>query len=394
MLSFAAEWLNVLIRWFHLVAGIGWIGTSFYFIALDLKLRQRSDMADGVAGAAWLVHGGGFYHVDKYVVAPAALPDDLVWYRWEAYLTFVSGFLLMNVQYYFNASAFLVDPAVMALPPQKAIAISVASLILGWLAYDLLLMRTPIARHTPTLAVGVFALIVGAAWGYSHVFSGRGAFIHVGAMVGTIMAANVFMVIIPNQRKIAAALMAGRTPDPAWALAGRRRSLHNNYLTLPVLVMMVSNHYPLLTGHPHGWLLVALILIVGGGIRHALNRHEAGDAFERYRLALIAAAVALAVAVILTAPRPRATVVGEVTDQDILQLTATHCIMCHSARPTHDGFAAPPKDIVLTDIDHIRQYAPLIEIQAVQNEVMPLGNETGITPAERARLGAWIAAHR
>lgn len=394
MLAFAAEWLNILIRWFHLVAGIGWIGTSFYFIALDLKLRKRPEMNEGVSGTAWLVHGGGFYNVEKYVVAPRELPNDLVWYRWEAYLTFVSGFLLLNVQYYFNASAFLVDPAVLALPPQKAIAISVASLILGWLVYDLLLMRTPIARHTPVLALSVFVLVVGAAYGFSHIFSGRGAFIHVGAMVGTIMAANVFLVIIPNQRKIAAALMAGKSPNPAWGLAGRQRSVHNNYLTLPVLVMMVSNHYPILTGHPHGWLIIAFILIVGGAVRHAINRHEAGDAFERYRWAMIAAAVALAAAVVATAPKPRVSVAGEVTDLDVLRLTATHCIMCHSAHPTHDGFSAPPKDIVLTDIGHIRQYAPLIEIQAVQNQVMPLGNETGITDEERAMLGAWIAAQR
>jgi uncharacterized membrane protein len=392
MLAFAAEWLNILIRWFHLVVGIGWIGTSFYFVALDLRLRQRPDMKEGVYGTAWLVHGGGFYNVEKYLVAPSSLPGDLVWYRWEAYLTFVSGFCLMTVQYYFNASAYLVDPAVLALPPQKAIAISVASLILGWLAYDLLLMRTPVARHTPTLAAGVFLLIVGAAWGFSHVFSGRGAFIHVGAMVGTIMAANVFMIIIPNQRKIAAALMAGRTPDPAWGLAGRRRSLHNNYLTLPVLLMMVSNHYPVLTGHPHGWLIVALILVVGGMARHALNRHEAGDAFERYRFAPIAAAVALVVAIVLTAPAGRGNSVGAVSDADVLKITSTHCIMCHSARPTHDGFASPPKDIVLTDIEHIRRFAPLINVQAVQTRVMPLGNETGITDEERAKLGAWIAA--
>ncbi|WP_237155450.1 urate hydroxylase PuuD [Oryzibacter oryziterrae] len=391
MLAFAAEWLNILIRWAHLVVGIGWIGASFFFIALDLSLRKRAEMNPGVYGTAWLVHGGGFYNVEKYLVAPAQLPEDLVWYKWEAYLTFVTGFLLMSVQYYFNAKSYLIDPAILPLAPWQAIAISIASLLGGWLIYDLLLCKSPIGRNTPLLAVCVFVLIVGAAYLFTHVFSGRGALIHVGAMVGTIMAANVFRIIIPNQKKITAALMAGKAPDPALGVMGKQRSVHNNYLTLPVLLMMVSNHYALLTGHPQSWILVALILVIGAMVRHFLNRHEAGDAFAKIVWTLPIAAIALVAALAMTAPKPRETTVGEVTDLDVLRITATHCVMCHSAKPTHEGFTEPPKGLVLTDIEHIRQYAPLIKMQAVDSETMPLGNETGITREERDVLGAWIA---
>ena len=395
MLSFAIEWLHILVRWFHLVVGIGWIGTSFFFIALDLSLRKRAKMNPGVYGTAWLVHGGGFYNVEKYAVAPEELPEDLVWYRWEAYLTFVSGFLLLTTVYYFNARAYLIDPSVADLAPWQAIAISVLSLLVGWLAYDGLMKHTT-DDHPGLVVFCVFLMIVGFAALFSNMFSGRGAFIHVGALVGTIMAANVFRVIIPTQKKIAAALMAGERPDPALGLQGRQRSIHNNYLTLPVLLMMVSNHYPLLTGHPHGWLLVALILVIGGMARHMLNRHEAGDPFRRYWWALPGAAVALALAVVATAPMPRSANVADastVTDADVLRLTATHCVMCHSAKPTHEGFTEPPKGLVFTDVDHIRRYAPLIKMQAVDSEVMPLGNETGMTREERDALGAWIAAN-
>lgn len=390
MLTFAADWLNILIRWFHLVVGIGWIGTSFYFIALDLTLRKREAMREGVYGTSWLVHGGGFYHIEKFSVAPKELPSDLVWYKWEAYLTFLTGFSLLCVQYYFNARAYLIDPKVLDITASQAIAISIASLIVAWLIYDGM-MRTPIAHNTPLLAGLVFVLVVGFAYLFTHVFSGRGAFIHVGAMIGSIMAANVFMVIIPNQKKIAAALMAGLPPDPALGLTGRQRSIHNNYLTLPVLLMMVSNHYPVLTGHPHGWLLVALILVIGGMVRHFLNRHEAGDAFDKFWWTLPAVAAALVVAIVMTAPRPRTTVAGDVTDADVLRITAKHCVMCHSAHPAHTGFTEPPMGVTLTDIDRIRQFAALIKVQAVDNEVMPLGNETGITREERDQLGAWIA---
>ncbi|WP_407048342.1 urate hydroxylase PuuD [Methyloraptor flagellatus] len=391
MQAYIADWLNLLIRWSHMIAGIGWIGASFYFIALDVSLKKREKMNEGVYGTAWEVHGGGFYHVEKYMVAPKHLPDDLIWYKWEAYLTFLTGFALLIVQYYFNARAYLIDPNVLAMTPAEAILISVASLAAGWFAYDGL-CRSALGRNTPVLAVVVFALIVGAAYLFTHVFSGRGALIHVGAFVGTIMAANVFRVIIPNQRKIVASLLKGEAPDPRLGAIGKQRSVHNTYLTLPVLLMMVSNHYPMLTNHPQSWLLVALILVVGGTARHFWVRHEAGDPTAKILWAPGVAALGLVAALILTAPRTNPALAGvTVSDADILALTARHCTMCHAAKPSHDGFAEAPKGVTLQKIEDIRRYAALIEQQAVKSDAMPLGNETGITTAERDKLGAWIA---
>ncbi|ADZ70680.1 urate hydroxylase PuuD [Polymorphum gilvum] len=387
-MTFAADWLNLLLRWAHLVVGIGWIGTSFYFIALDLSLKKREQMREGVAGTAWEVHGGGFYHVEKYLVAPAHLPSDLIWYKWEAYLTWVTGFGLLIVQYYFNASVYLIDPSIYMMSPMMAVGISVASLAIGWLVYDGL-CRSPLGTNTPLLALCVFALILLATWLFTHVYSGRGALIHVGAFIGTIMAVNVFGVIIPNQKKIAASLMAGEKPDPKLGAMGKQRSVHNNYLTLPVLLMMVSNHYPMLTGHPQSWLLVALVLVIGASVRHFLNRHDAGDPLSRFWWSLPVAGLGLAAAVVMTAPKDFSGAAA-VADAEVLALSQAHCVMCHAARPAHEGFDEAPKEVRLETIEDLRRYADLIMAQAVQSDAMPLGNETGMTEAERATLGAWI----
>jgi uncharacterized membrane protein len=393
MSAFLVDWLNLAFRWAHLVVGIGWIGTSFYFIALDLSLRRREHMNEGVYGTAWEVHGGGFYHVEKYLVAPKALPDDLIWYTWEAYLTWVTGFALLILQYYWRADNFLIDRAVLPLLPAQAIVISLVSLAAGWFAYDAL-CKSVIGKSTPVLAVAVFALIMIAAYIYAHIYSGRGALIHVGAFVGTIMAVNVFGVIVPNQKKITAALIAGRAPDPALGAQGKQRSVHNNYLTLPVLLMMVSNHYPFLTGHPEPWLLVALIIVVGAAVRHFLNRHDAGDPLAKIAWTLPVAAAALVVAVILTAPKGNASLAGiEVSDGEVMAIVGKHCVMCHSAHPSHDGFDAPPKDVVLGALDDLRKHAVEITAQAVNADTMPLGNETGMSQGERLKLGAWLASH-
>lgn len=390
--AFAAEWLNLLIRWFHLIVGIGWIGASFYFIALDLSLRKRDNMKEGVAGTAWEVHGGGFYHVEKYLVAPKELPSDLIWYKWEAYLTWMSGFALLVVQYYFNAEAYLIDPAVMHLMPDEAIVISIFSLIGGWLIYDRI-CKSVIGKNTPLLAVCLFVLIVGAAYGFSHVFSGRGALIHVGAFVGTIMAVNVFGIIIPNQRKITGSLLRGEAPDPKLGAMGKQRSVHNNYLTLPVLLMMVSNHYPMLTGHPQSWLLVALILVIGGMVRHYFNRHEAGDHFQKFWWTVPITAVGLLAAIIMTAPRDYS---GGAAVSDAVALNAirTHCATCHAAVPTSDMVDVAPKGIQLETLDELRRYADQVMAQAVHSDAMPLGNETGMTREERDQLGAWISQQK
>ena len=388
---FAGEWLNLLLRWAHMVVAIGWIGTSFYFMALDYSLSKQGRLNPGVLGTAWQVHGGGFYYVEKYTVAPPALPEVLHWFKWEAYLTWVTGFGLLIVQYYFHAEAFLIDPGVMALEPWQAVAISVVSLVAGWFIYDGL-CRSKIGDNTVLLALLVFALILVASVLYTKVFSGRGAFIHVGALIGTIMAVNVFGVIVPSQKKMIAQMIAGQTPDARYGAVGKQRSVHNNYLTLPVLLMMVSQHYPFLFTHPQSWLVVALILLSGGLIRHVLNRVDAGDDWNKYGWALPMAAMALMTAIYVTAPQPRAaaTAGGAVTDAQALAITAKHCTMCHSRNPSHPAFKEPPKNVALETAAEMHRFGQQIYMQTVQNRAMPLGNQTGMTEDERDALGRWV----
>jgi uncharacterized membrane protein len=389
-LVFLGEWLNLLLRWTHLVVGIGWIGTSFYFMALDYSLSRNEKMREGVYGTAWQVHGGGFYHVEKFTVAPSTLPEVLHWFKWEAYLTWASGFGLLIVQYYFHASAFLIDPGVMELEPWQAIGISVAGLAAGWFIYDGI-CRSPIGRYPLPLAIALFVLILVAAVLFTKVFSGRGAFIHVGAMVGTIMAVNVFGIIIPAQKKLVAQLIAGETPNPRYGELGKQRSTHNNYLTLPVLLMMVSQHYPFLFSHPHSWLVVALILITGGAVRHILNRIDAADSWESYRWALPVSALALLSVIYVTAPQTRTVAAGPaVSDAEAFAIAQRHCVGCHARAPSNPAFNAPPKNVTLEGVPEMKRYAAMILQQTVQNRAMPLGNQTGMTEEERDKLGRWV----
>jgi uncharacterized membrane protein len=388
---FLLEWLNILTRWGHLIAGIAWIGTSFYFVALDLSLRKAATMPKGVMGEAWEVHGGGFYHVRKYLSAPEELPPDLIWFKWEAYLTWITGFLLLIIQYYMQADLYLIDASIMVLTNLQAIGISVASLLAGWIIYDQL-CKSPIGQHTGWLALSVFALIIAAAYGFSHVFSGRGAFIHVGAFVGTMMAANVFAVIIPNQRKITATLLKGETPDPIYGKIGKQRSLHNTYLTLPVLFMMTSNHYAIITGNAHAWALVGLIVLGGGVARHFLLRHEVGDEMAEIAWTIPVIATALMGALFLTQPTTGQVSTLKVSDEEAFAIIKNRCSSCHAANPTDATIKQAPKGIVFSSIEDMKRYAKQIEIQAVLNHAMPMGNKTGMLQEERDKLGAWIAA--
>jgi uncharacterized membrane protein len=394
MTSFLADWLNLLLRWAHLIAGISWIGTSFYFVALDYSLRKREAMNPGVLGTAWEVHGGGFYHVEKYLSAPRHLPEDLIWFKWEAYLTWLTGFLLLIVQFYWNADTYLIDPAVRPMRWYDAVAISIGGLIAGWVIYDGL-CRSPLARDPRHLAAGVFLLIVAASWGFTHVFSGRGALIHIGALIGTIMAANVFAIIIPNQRRITAALIAGRDPDPELGEIGKQRSLHNTYLTLPVLLLMISNHYPMLTNHPHAWVLVALIVVGGAALRHFLVRHEVGDPLRRIAWTLPIIFGALFLSLVMTAPRLEdVSGLPRVSNDAVLAITAKHCVMCHSQKPTHEAFTEAPKGTRLETIEDLQKFADPIHKQTVATKTMPIGNETGMTDDERRTLGIWLRQNR
>lgn len=388
---FVLDWLNLLLRWGHLIAGIAWIGTSFYFIALDFSLRTRDGLPPGVRGEAWEVHGGGFYQVQKYLSAPPSLPDHLTWFKWEAYLTWVTGFLLLIVQYYVNADSYLIDPSVMVLTQWQAIGISLASIVAGWLVYDQLCRHLAIARPG-LLVVFLLLMVMAAAYGFTHVFSGRGAFIHVGAFIGTLMAANVFLVIIPNQRKIVAALMRGEAPDPRFGAMGKQRSLHNTYLTLPVLLMMVSNHYAFLTSHAQAWILIGLIVLGGASLRHYLVRTEVGDSQAEIAWTLPVIGAALAAALLLTAPSTRLQFTGTVTEADALAITQSRCTQCHAAKPTDRAITSAPKGVLLETADELRRHKTQILVQAVDGRSMPLGNKTGMTDEERAKLGAWLAA--
>ncbi len=390
MLPFLTDWLNLLIRWAHLIAGIAWIGTSFYFMALDLSLRKRTTMPDGVMGTAWLVHGGGFYNVEKYGVAPASLPDDLIWFKWEAYLTWMTGFLMLVVQFYLHADLWLIDTSVANLKSWQAIAISIASLFIGWKIYDVI-CRSPIAKNTPLLAVVVFLLIIAAAYFYTNLFSSRSALVHVGALIGTFMAFNVFAIIIPNQKKITASLLAGQTPNADYGVVGKQRSTHNTYLTLPVLVFMLSGHYPMLTNHPQLWLIVALVVTLGACLRHFLLRHEIHDAFKNYGWTLPVMLIVLGVLIFITrTPMTNSTNTNTISDAQVITITQNHCTSCHAKNPSNPAFREAPKNVVLETVDDLRKHSVLIQQQAVYGNMMPLGSMTNMTQEERQALGAWL----
>ncbi len=387
---YLSDWLNLVVRWLHVIAGIAWIGASLYFIHLDLSLDQpkrREDADRGIGGEYWSVHGGGFYHVQKYRVAPERLPEPLHWFKWEAYTTWLSGFALLVVLYYANAETYLIDPTVAALSEWEAIGASVGLLAAAWILYDLLCRA--LGRRERLLAAGVTALAVVAAYGAAQLFSGRGAYIQVGAMLGTIMAGNVFFNIIPAHRELVAAKKAGREPDPTPGLEAKRRSVHNNYLTLPVVFTMISNHFPFLYGHARSWLLLVVMMGIGAWVRHFFNLRHRGKIVLAIpaTAALAAAALAVVIRPEGSGTEPRA---GEerVEFSRVESIVAERCAPCHSATPTMAN--APPKGVVLDTPDQIAARAREIEQQAVAARAMPPGNVTGITDEERDVLAAWL----
>lgn len=381
------EWLNLAIRWLHLTAGIAWIGSSFYFVWLDLHLKPPKQ--GEASGEVWSVHGGGFYHNQKYQVAPAKMPEELHWFKWEAYWTWISGFSLLVLVYYIGAKSFLIDPAKVPLSPAAGIAIGLAALAAGWVVYDLL-CRSSLRSSNQVLGICWFLCLLFAAYALNSVFTARGAYLHIGAIIGSVMVGNVFFVIIPNQKKVVADLVAGRTPDPALGAAAKQRSLHNNYMTLPVLFIMISHHYPMTYGAERPWLVLALLGLTGVAVRHVFNlRHRAQPSG---RAMAVAAFMALVSVTYVSWEKGNAASAGAATFAEIQPIVAKHCASCHSARPTHPEFPTPPLGVVLDTPAHVSAAAPRIKAVAVDSEIMPLGNVTGMTKAERATLGAWIAA--
>ena len=388
-----AESASAVLRWLHVIAGIAWIGSSFYFIHLDLSLRPRPGLPPGVKGDEWQVHGGGFYHMMKYLVAPAQMPDSLTWFKWEAYTTWLSGFALLVLVYYLGADLFLIDKSVLDLTAVQAAVIAFVSLAVAWLAYEGL-CRSPLGNHEVALALVGYVFLVALTYGFTHVFSGRGAFTQIGALIGTIMVANVFVIIIPYQKKSVAAMLAGKEPDPRWGALGKQRSVHNNYLTLPVVFLMLSNHYPLFYATRFNWLIVAIVLAIGPVIRHFFNSRHEGKGSPWWTWGV--AAAGMAAVAWLSAAGPRTVTIGALPPTpkfaDVSAIVMSRCAMCHAAEPVWAGLAAPPKGVLLDTDEHIRLHAPLIAAAAVRSDAMPPGNITEMTPDERLTLASWLAA--
>ena len=384
--SYATEWLNLLTRWLHVIAAIVWIGSSFYFIALDNHLRPAEDPADseaGVGGEAWEIHGGGFYQVQKYRVAPRTLPEPLHWFKWEAYTTWLSGFALLIVLYYLNADQYLIDRSVADLSTGEAVAISVGLLAAAWIVYDLLCR---VLGSRPLVLAGVLlALVTLSAWGIGHLFSGRAVYIQVGAMLGTMMVGNVFFVIIPAHWELVRAKQAGREPDPRANERGKLRSVHNNYLTLPVVFTMISNHFPSTYGHSYAWLILVVLLVIGAWVRHFFNLRHTGRNVWAIPAAAAAAIGALAVVI---RPQEEPAAGASVAFAQVKRIVDERCAACHSANPKLVETA--PRGIRFDTAAEIKAQAPLIEQQAVRTRAMPQGNVTKMTQAERDLLGRWI----
>ena len=390
METYLLDWANLLLRWLHLITGIAWIGASFYFVMLDNSLRPPKKAADGERGVfdeLWAVHGGGFYCSQKFLTGPKGEPltEDLHWSKWEAYTTWLSGMSLLAVMYWIGASTYLIDPRVMTLSQGAAVGISVAFLAAGWLFYDTLCKA--LFGRDGVLAVIVFVFVVLADWLLHQVFSARGAYLHVGAMLGTMMVANVFFHIIPGQKRMVAQIRAGEPVDSRPGQIGKQRSVHNTYFTLPVLFIMISNHYPMTYSHPNGWLVLVVMMLAGVLIRQFFVLRHRGQV--KWWLPAAGAAL-IATLIVLMAPKAVDAGPAPIAFAQVKPIIEARCVACHAAQPTQPGFAQPPKGVVLQSPDGIRAHAAKIG-ETVGNGYMPLGNLTGITDEERRLIVGWVA---
>lgn len=398
------DWAAFGVRWLHVITAIAWIGSSFYFIALDLGLQKSPHLPPGAHGEEWQVHGGGFYHIQKYLVAPEAMPEHLTWFKWESYATWLSGAALLMIVYWAGAGLFLIDPEKADLAAWQAIGLSAASLALGWLLYDRL-CRSRLAESPTSLMLLLFAILVALSWGLHQVFTGRAAMLHLGAITATIMSANVFLVIIPNQRIVVADLKAGRRPDQKYGKIAKLRSTHNNYLTLPVLFLMLSNHAPLATSTENAWIIAALVFLMGVTIRHWFNTRHARAGSPIWTWA-VTAGLFVAIMWLSTAP-----LVGLVPEAEARPLTEGErvfasapgfeeahdivrgrCSMCHAREPVWGRMLWPPKGVVLETEADVARAAREIYLQSAVTHAMPPGNLSGMTEEEREALARWYRA--
>ncbi len=388
MESYLLDWLQLGVRWLHMIAGIAWIGASFYFVWLNNNVRRPDEpiAADGERdGELHAIHGGGFYRVQRYALAPKELPRDLHWFKWEAYTTWLSGISLLILVYYLNPQVYLVDKGVANLESWVAITIGAGFLVAGWIVYDLL-QRSPLGRSQLAFGSVFFSLVIAASWYLCHTFGGRAAYLHIGAMLGTIMVGNVFFTIIPSQRELVLAKEQGRAPEKKMAEAAKNRSLHNNYITLPVLFIMISNHYPMTFSHEYNWAILGAISLGGALIRHWFNLRGQGKSAPW--LWAVSAAVFIAV-IVLTAPKKR-DLGPAVAFKDAQAVVLKHCVGCHAEKPTDAVFKVAPNGVKYDTPQQISAMAAKIKQRAVETTSMPFGNKTNMTKEERDLLGRWI----
>lgn len=400
------SWIEFAVRWLHVITGIAWIGSSFYFIALDLGLRKRPDLPAGVTGEEWQVHGGGFYHVNKYAVAPPDMPEHLIWFKWESYSTWLSGAALLMVVYWVGGELFLLDPTKAELALWQGILISTASIAVGWVLYDFL-CKSKLGDHPTAMMLVLFGIIIVMSWGLNQVFTGRAALLHLGAFTATIMTANVFFIIMPNQRIVVKDLKEGRTPDAKYGKIAKLRSTHNNYLTLPVIFLMLSNHYPLAFATEYAWVIASLIFLTGVTIRHYFNTMHATGSGPHWTWAVTVLLFVL-IAWLSTAPMRGSVEAAEArpltgTEQrlaaadgfeDALNAVIGNCSMCHAREPSWDGFHWPPKGVVLETESDVLRHAQQVYLQAGISHAMPPPNAFEMDPESRAAIVAWVRAAR
>jgi len=387
------EWLNLSVRWVHMITGIAWIGASFYFNFLENSLNRTVNLREELAGNLWAVHGGGFYYLEKYKHSPEKIPQDLHWFKWEAYFTLLSGLTLLAVVYYYNASIYMVDPSIADISSTQAITIGVMTIIGSWIIYDLM-CKSALVKNMKVFALIGFLLIFAIAYGLSLYLSPRAAYIHIGALIGTIMVLNVFFVIIPSQKSMVNSAKKGEIGDPTLGKKALARSIHNNYMTLPVLFIMISNHFPTTFGHKNSWFVLAILILIGVAVRHWFNLK--GKNVKNYWLLPVSIILFIAV-VIYTQPVSNKLNLSNaslndksITDVQALQIIDKHCISCHSHQPSSQIFSTAPKGMVLDNIESIKNHAVLIKKQTTDTQIMPLGNTTNMSDIERQQLGVWL----
>jgi len=398
------DWTGFAVRWLHVITAMAWIGSSFYFIALDLGLRKAPDLPPGAHGEEWQVHGGGFYHIRKYLVAPAEMPDHLIWFKWESYTTWLSGAALLMIVYWAGAELYLIDMAKAELTVWQGILISAASLTVGWIVYDFL-CKSALANRPTLLMVLLFGMLVVMGWGYNQIFTGRAMMLHLGAFTATIMTANVFFIIMPNQRVVVADLQAGRTPDPKYGKIAKLRSTHNNYLTLPVIFLMLSNHYPLAFATEYNWIIASLVFLMGVTIRHYFNTKHAGTGNPTWTW-LVTTLLFIAIIWLSTGPmhetvetaesRPMTAYETRMTSaegfEDAHDVVLGRCSMCHAREPAWEGMLWAPKGVLLETPADIARNARAIYLQAGVSHAMPPANVTYMEPEDRAAVVRWYRA--